>query len=540
MQAPVIRGYRLVRELGGGGQGAVWEAIADSDGTRVALKVIHTDIREQLAERIRQEANLLASISDAGLPRFVELVEQDGSPVAIVMELVQGVPMTAAFAAEGLRDHQKREFLVELARVLALLHGRGVVHRDVKPGNVLVRPTWRDGFKGAVVLIDLSLAKRPAGGTRTEAGLVMGTPAFLAPEFLLGHQGSTEASATADVFGWGVIAWLVLFGQHPSGLDTESEPVAFMRAYLRGAQSWLHPTAADALARAGANAGVVTTAIRALRDDPASRPQNGEQLLASLDQWGAPTGVAGLAQPGQYTALKVETWASLAESDRTTASQAASRPTPSMSSTPNLPVSSLGPSVGAKPTAKGLPILLVSVGVVLVVGILGSSIVALLVLGGDDKPVAQPVPTPVPVATVAAPTPQTDATETSEPTEPTPRPQPTKSAPVARVARDVSVSVTVVVDGHKASGNPWDVGSGPDPRISISAAGQSRSLSCQDRSTCSGKIKLKLKPGDSVTFNAYDADVAFNDPIGSYTGKYFGPGSRLQGRGGSATFKATF
>ncbi len=457
--------------------------------------------------------------------------------------------MMAAFAAEGLREDQKREFLVELARILALLHGRGVVHRDVKPGNVLVRPKWRSGFKGAVVLVDLSLAKQPGASTRTEAGLVMGTPAFLAPEFLMGHRGSTEATGAADVFGWGLIAWLVLFDNHATGLSMESEPIQFMHAYSAGNQSWLRPTAAEAMGRAGPLAGVVTAAIRALRDDPAARPQGGEELLASLQQWGAPTGIAGLAQPGQYTALRVETWSSLPESARTSAPQVISEAArPSMPSASSLPVSGVSPTSAGKANGNGAPLLIVAGGAVLVLGMLAVSIGGWLILRERDEPseqaapgAAPAVPGPAPTAAAASPGPQSEPKAPEPDPDPSPAPAPKRAPPVVAGVREVSVSVNVVIDGNKPGGNPWDVGSGPDPMVLLSAPnGQSRSFSCQDQYSCSGSLKLKLKPGDSVMFTAYDRDVAFNDHVGSYSGKYSGPGSRLQGRGGSATFKVGF
>lgn len=546
-----VAGYRVSRELGDGGQGSVWEAVRESDGRRVALKVFHHHLRAELAERARQEARILASINDAGLPTFVELVEDASGPVAVAMELIDGSPMTAAFAVEPLTDQQKRAFLVELARILALLHGRGIIHRDVKPANVLVRPTWRStGLRGSVVLVDLALAKDTASGNaKTQAGLVMGTPAFLPPELLLGTKGSTDATFAADVFGWGVIAWELLFGHHPTGFSMDSQPADYMRAYMAGSQSWLRPLATDAVAGNADNAAVVTAAIRALRDDPSSRPQNGTDLLATLEQWGPPTGVAGLAQPGRYTSLKVDTWASHPQSGGASTAQSAPQPGRlSLTSSPSVPVSRNDP---VKPDRSGsaTSVVLLAGAAVVVGGILASAVVGLLLLRDAETPTASaaPTPTPGPPAESPAPAPAPTPTPTPPPTlapaaipeadPPTAKPR----AALPATAREVSVSLTVSVDASKSSGDPWDVGSGPDPMLVVTSANNpGYSFSFQDQFTVTRALKLKLKAGDAVTISVYDKDVAFNDFVGSYTVKYSGPGARNQGRGGSATFKVAF
>lgn len=545
-----VAGYRLLRELGDGGQGSVWEAVRESDERRVALKVFHHHLRAELAERARQEARILASINDAGLPAFVEIVEDASAPVAVAMELIDGSPMTTAFAVEPLTDLQKRGFLVELARILALLHGRGIVHRDVKPANVLVRPSWRNaGFRGSVVLVDLALAKDTSSGqAKTQAGLVMGTPAYLPPELLLGTRGSADATFAVDVFGWGVVAWELLFGHHPTGFSMDSPPADYMSAYLGGNQVWLRPLATEAIASNAANVAVVTAAIRALRDDPSSRPQNGTDLLTTLEQWGPPTGVAGLGQPGRFTSLKVDTWTSHPESGRASTPQSAPQPSrPSLASAPSVPGSRTDPATPSRAGSASSIVLLAGAAIV-VVGILATAIVGFLLLRDGETPTASapstsiPGPPPKSLAPAQPPTPPPTLPPAAipEPDPPSAKPRPARGA-LPATAREVSVSLTVTVDSSKSNGNPWDVGSGPDPMLVVTTANNpSYSFSFQDQFTVTRTLKLKLKPGDTVTISVYDRDVAFNDFVGSYTAKYSGPGTRNQGRGGSATFKVAF
>jgi len=121
--------------------------------------------------------------------------------------------------------------------------------------------------------------------------------------------------------------------------------------------------------------------------------------------------------------------------------------------------------------------------------------------------------------------------------------QPTAPQPAAPSGpRDVTVSVSVAVDITKPGGAPWDVaGDAADPLISAqSSSGQSGSASFKDQQNVTATFKMKLSSGDSVTVTAVDKDVAANDPIGTFSAKYSGPGSTGKGRNGAGSFTITF
>jgi predicted Ser/Thr protein kinase len=213
--------YKLLRLLGDGGMGSVYEAEHLRLGTHVAIKVLHSDLarRSGLIERFLQEARVSAQIRS---PHVVHVTDVEATPDGIaylVMELLQGEPLSTLEKRERtLPVATACEYTSQILEALEAAHSLGVVHRDLKPDNVFV--TF-DGGKPVIKLIDFGIAKlkRAEGATGagqknlTVAGMLMGTPEYMAPEQA---YSATDVDARADLYSVGVMLYEMLSGQTPA------------------------------------------------------------------------------------------------------------------------------------------------------------------------------------------------------------------------------------------------------------------------------------------------------------------------------------
>ena len=218
---PEIAGYRIVRRLGVGGTSVVYEARA-ADGRAVALKVIRPgrSAAEPVQRRLLREARALGSLSHPNVVRLLATGEHDGQ-LYIAMEYVAGASLEAWLAAaRGWREVV--EMFVQVGRGLAAAHAAGLVHRDVKPANVMVG----DDGRGRVVdfglvralagASDLSAASVPAhasvfDASLTKTGAVIGTPAYMAPEQIEGRR----CGGRSDQFSYCVALYAAVYGRRP-------------------------------------------------------------------------------------------------------------------------------------------------------------------------------------------------------------------------------------------------------------------------------------------------------------------------------------
>lgn len=230
--------FVLIEPLGEGGQGAVWKARDPlAPDAPCALKLVPVGLgRASDLERVRREARALAQLDHPSLVRSTGLFEDlKHGVLGISMELVQGTSLRQLSRDGRLSPEQKSAVLEHVACALDYLHRSGVVHRDVKLDNVLVRESfWDDPSRSdAVKVVDLGIAA-VAGSNRdlTQEGTVVGTLPYLAPELLdpATFEGD-QSSPRIDVFAFGVMAWLLLSGRHPSGLPASSTAVDYTRAY---------------------------------------------------------------------------------------------------------------------------------------------------------------------------------------------------------------------------------------------------------------------------------------------------------------------
>src|SRR5690606_3800784 len=224
--------YRVVRLVGDGGMGSVYEARHEQLGIPVALKFLRPDIAERpgLAARFLQEARVSATLQSPHVVRVSDVdTTADGSPY-LVMELLAGESL------QSLLDHRRKlskdeavDFVLQILAGLEAAHALGVVHRDLKPDNVFVTPASGGPL---LKLIDFRIAKLREGhefnGALTRAGGVMGRPEYMPPEQLYAAH---EVDARADLYSLGVMAFEMLSGLRPADGD---EPEVIVGKVLRG------------------------------------------------------------------------------------------------------------------------------------------------------------------------------------------------------------------------------------------------------------------------------------------------------------------
>ncbi len=190
----ILGRYRPVRPLGSGGMGHVWLARDEHTGLDVALKMVANEGR--VAERAEREARAAAALRHPRCQRIFALA-RDVNHVYIAYEYVPGRTLRQALAADELDDRAALEAGAQVLEALAHAHGRGIVHRDVKPSNVLLG----EGTRIDVRLLDFGLAQMAEFETLTAVGDVPGTLTYVSPERLTGEI----ATPAADIWAVGVM-----------------------------------------------------------------------------------------------------------------------------------------------------------------------------------------------------------------------------------------------------------------------------------------------------------------------------------------------
>lgn len=217
--------YRLTRRIAVGGMGEVWEAADDRLDRRVAVKVLKAELSgdPEFLHRFRVEARMTASLNHPGIASVHDYGETasvaDGpeDTAYLVMELVEGDPLATIISRGRLSADVTLDLLEQTGNALQAAHERGLVHRDVKPGNIMVTPS------GKVKITDFGIAKAVDAAPVTRSGMVMGTAHYIAPEQALGG----EAEPASDVYSLAVCGYECLAGHRPF-LSDNAVTVAMM------------------------------------------------------------------------------------------------------------------------------------------------------------------------------------------------------------------------------------------------------------------------------------------------------------------------
>ncbi|WP_340537759.1 protein kinase domain-containing protein [Nocardioides sp. GXZ039] len=264
--------YRLESRIATGGMGEVWRATDTMLGRQVAIKLLKTEYADDATFRSRfeTEAQHAAALQHPGIAAVYDVGESaptDGSGHPrpyLVMELVEGQPLSNLIGAHAggreLDPDAVRDLLAQVGDALGAAHRAGIVHRDVKPANLLVTPD------GKIKVTDFGIARAADGVGITRTGAVMGTPQYLSPEQAEGKQ----ATSASDVYSLGVVAFECLAGRRPFEADS---PVATALAHLREPIPELPASVPDDLA---------VVVRRALSKDPAERYADGAAFAAAL------------------------------------------------------------------------------------------------------------------------------------------------------------------------------------------------------------------------------------------------------------------
>lgn len=277
--------YLLLRELGRGGMGVVWLARDVSLKREVALKTLtDPEAGPSEVERLRREAQAVAQLRHPNIVQVYEVGFEAGRAY-FTMEFVRGASLDRAARTMDLR--RKVEVVRDLASALDYAHVHGVIHRDVKPSNVLVAED------GRAVLTDFGLARNQRDPKNlTVAGTIMGTPNFMAPEQVDGDP--EKIGGRTDVFALGSVLYLLLCGRSPF---ERPEPMATLHAVLT-----VDPPPPDRV-KAGVPRELSTVCLKALEKVPAERYATAGDFASDLDRW--LSGTAVLARPHTASELAV-------------------------------------------------------------------------------------------------------------------------------------------------------------------------------------------------------------------------------------------
>ncbi|MFI6658203.1 serine/threonine-protein kinase [Streptomyces sp. NPDC050523] len=291
MQGQLVAGrYRLADSIGSGGMGRVWRAHDEVLHRAVAIKELTAALyvsesdQDRLLARTRAEARAAARINHSAVVTVHDVLEHDGRPW-IVMELVEGYSLADAVKERGrVEPAEAARIGMWVLRALRAAHSAGVLHRDVKPGNVLI------GHDGRVLLTDFGIAQIEGDSTITRTGEVVGSVDYLAPERVRGH----DPGPASDLWALGATLYTAVEGRSPF---RRTSPLSTMQAVVE--EDAAEPQFAGPL-------GPVMAAL--LHKDPAARPGavEAEQMLAEVAE-GRRSNAAQAYVPTQHVGPRYET-----------------------------------------------------------------------------------------------------------------------------------------------------------------------------------------------------------------------------------------
>src|SRR5258708_2905668 len=262
--------YELLEEIGRGGQGVVYRARQKSLNRTVALKVIglgHWATPAHL-KRFRLEAEAAAHLEHPGIVPIHEVGERDGS-CYFSMKFVEGGQLDEVVRRESMSPRQAAELIATVAHTVHYAHEHGILHRDIKPGNILL------DAKGEPHLTDFGLARLvESESSITQTLDVLGTPSYMAPEQAVGNNAAV--SSATDVYGLGAVLYQLLTGQPPFAGGTTYETIRLLCDTEPRHPRILNPKVDRDLS---------TICLKCLEKDPKRRYSSALVLAEDLDRW---------------------------------------------------------------------------------------------------------------------------------------------------------------------------------------------------------------------------------------------------------------
>ncbi|MEM9532265.1 MAG: serine/threonine-protein kinase [Pseudomonadota bacterium] len=276
--------YKVESELGRGGMGVVYKAFDDSLNRHVAIKVLSEQLAndESVVERFKREAKSMAALNDASIIQIYFIGEDNGQPY-FAMEFVDGESLSERLKREGrLPISESLAILKQAAQGLALAHGRGVVHRDIKPGNLMLTKDGKVKIADFGIAMVQDLSKR-----LTNTGEFVGTPGYLSPEVCVGQP----VDQRSDIFALGIVLYEMLTGDIPF---TESSPLGMMLEVVKAEIPDIRTINADVDER------TCQILRRMIAKDPNHRYPDCDELLADLKGTGPISAVPDSADDNAF------------------------------------------------------------------------------------------------------------------------------------------------------------------------------------------------------------------------------------------------
>lgn len=269
--------YLLLSRLAIGGMGEVWQTLDEKTGERLAIKILRPELagKKLFLSRLQIEAYNASRVHHPNLAE-VHASGEDTGLGWISMELVDGVSLTEILDQEHILETDfLLSVLYQTADALSAVHGAGIVHRDIKPGNIMVTPT------GEVKLTDFGISKAPGQANLTQAGMVMGTAQYLPPEQAMGQP----ATPAGDLYALGVIAYEALAGKRPF---TGDKPVDIAFAHVNKPVPPLPESVAPSLRE---------LVMQLLEKEPQKRLSSAARLMQRLEEVQQTLSSAGSSLP---------------------------------------------------------------------------------------------------------------------------------------------------------------------------------------------------------------------------------------------------
>jgi serine/threonine protein kinase len=270
--------YRIIGQLGRGGAGIVYKAVDETLGRDVAVKTLNPDLANtEVMTRFRAEATILAKLNHPQIATIFELVQSDND-LLMVMEFVRGETLDKLVDRLGPIAPDRAAYLIDLIlSALEHAHGAGVVHRDVKPANVMVTD------EGGIKIMDFGIARVLGAEQKTVDFRLMGTPAYMSPEQVMGE----EVDGRSDLYSVGVLFYRLISGALPFTADTA---LGMLQRQIRDT-----PTPVN-VHRPSLPAWCETIVQRALSKTPADRFQSAEEFRDALGRATGPLPTADYAK----------------------------------------------------------------------------------------------------------------------------------------------------------------------------------------------------------------------------------------------------